>query len=264
MHVRPFKLINKTEFAFIDARAREVLSEWIGKWLVDKEIGASALAADETKDSIRSDRASWWRVSIAPEIWVGAYVPAGLFQVLDTALSGDHPDMIKGLRSPLLRELMNKALFDLAKSMVDGFLGEQGQADVVQQAPEAETWRYGSGAALVELELEGERFCLVLSAGLLDRVLEKSVPKWRGPAGDLVSIVEALATQPAELEVWLGEAELELAAIQSIAAGDVIRLQRKIDQPLYVCLKDNKDRELCAGFPGTYQGRKALQLTHSR
>jgi len=264
MRVRPFKLINKTEFAFINARVQEILAGWTEKWLIDSEMNVATTAADKAKESMGSGKGNWWRVSASPECWIGIYLPFQSLNLLSAALSGDRSALTEESAPPLLSELVNKALFDLAEPVLNGLLGKQGQADIIHQGPPEETWNWGSGAVLIDLGFGGGKFCLLLSPELTAKTLGKLVATQES-TGDLISVVEALASQTAELDVWLGEAELELAVIQSISVGDVIRLEKKIGQPLHMCLKENKEKEICAGFPGAYKGNKAIQLTnHSK
>lgn len=264
MRIRPFKLINKTEFGFIHVRVQEILAGWTEKWLLDNAMSVAAAAADNAKESIGGGAANWRRVSISPECWVGIYASFPSLNLLSTSLSGARSVLTEEPPSPLLCELVNKALLDLAESVFTGLLGKQERADIIRQAPPEETWKWGSGAVLIDLGFAGEKFHLLLSPELTNRTLGK-VAASQESTGNLISVVEALASQTAELDVWLGDAELELAVIQSISVGDVIRFEKKIDQPLHVCLKDNKEKEICVGFPGAYKGNKAIQLTiHSK
>ena len=71
-------------------------------------------------------------------------------------------------------------------------------------------------------------------------------------------ITDALLNEHLKLKVLAGEVQLELGLLQTIAIGDVIKLNTKINEPLQVFSDDGT--RLCEAFLGSCDGRKSIQL----
>jgi flagellar motor switch protein FliM len=69
----------------------------------------------------------------------------------------------------------------------------------------------------------------------------------------------ALQTQRVVLDGVAGEAELALEDLTTLAVGDVIKLNRRISEPLQLCIRGGG--VVCAARLGASKGRTALQLT---
>jgi len=67
------------------------------------------------------------------------------------------------------------------------------------------------------------------------------------------------AVPAAPHEAVAGEAELALEELTTLAVGDVIRLNRKISEPLQLRVRGGG--VVCAARLGSTTGRTALQLT---
>jgi flagellar motor switch protein FliM len=69
----------------------------------------------------------------------------------------------------------------------------------------------------------------------------------------------ALQSETVVLEAIVGEAEIAVEDLGSLSVGDVIKLNRKIHQPVQVCVRGGGP--VCAARLGLSRGRTALQLT---
>jgi flagellar motor switch protein FliM len=100
---------------------------------------------------------------------------------------------------------------------------------------------------------------LRLSPPLVDACLGSlDAPRKEVP---LSGAVQAMRNQCVALNVLLGEAEVTLAELQTLGVGDVLRLDRRVSEPLAVRLSD--ERVICAAHLGTRGDRKAVQLTNT-
>ena len=72
-------------------------------------------------------------------------------------------------------------------------------------------------------------------------------------------VSRALQAQVVELDGIVGEAELAVEELSTLAVGDVIRLNRKISEPLQVRLGGGA--VVCAARLGSLKGRTAVQLS---
>lgn len=264
MGVRPFKLLNESELASLKSLIDKAASQWAQDWLTEAfcEITVSLAEASSRGAAVQSRATAWRQIMLTDEHWVGLFVSAVSAQGLDAAFSsGAAAELNDGL---LMQDLRDKVLAALAEQVGHELGIASAERRIDYSAPVAEVWRAGAGAVVADVRLgdasPGLTLGLMLSPALVSRALAGRI-KRHAPAPDLARIREALSAQQAELEAWVGSAELGLAMVQSIAVGDVIKLDARVDQPLRVCLKDHAEQELCGGFLGTYKGYKALQLT---
>ena len=120
-----------------------------------------------------------------------------------------------------------------------------------------ETWASpGAGAAICSCELSpGFPLVLALSPELVAASLPKAQSTAREP---LVAAWRAVEPCAVIVEAVVGEAEIELGELSQLAAGDVIVLDRELDDPLLL--------RLDIGEPvgqihlGTAGGKKAVQV----
>lgn len=264
MEVRPFKLLNDSELKFLGALVDKAARHWAQDWLAEVfcQVSVSAAAASSRSAAMQARAPAWRRVVLAEDHWVGVFMSAVSAQGLDGAFNGNaESELNDGL---LMQDLRDRVL----SALMEQVYHETGETATKRQmdysAPSAPAWHVGSGAMVADIRLgdasQALTLSLMLSPELVSRALAGRMQP-HAPPSELARLREALSVQPAELEAWVGAAELGLAMVQSIAVGDVIKLDARVDEPLHVCLKDNIGQELCGGFLGTYKGYKALQLT---
>jgi flagellar motor switch/type III secretory pathway protein FliN len=99
---------------------------------------------------------------------------------------------------------------------------------------------------------------VLLWPGTVRRWLEKDAPKPARMPGNTVSRSSALDTQTVSVEIVAGEAELVLEELRGLSEGVVIKLDRRLDQPLSVRLVG--DGVVCAGHLGSNGSRRAVQV----
>jgi hypothetical protein len=109
--------------------------------------------------------------------------------------------------------------------------------------------------------------CITLAIGAADcRILLDSAsvallaPPLRAaqPALAPFRLFKALDATPVSLPVRLGQAELGLSALMSVAVGDVIRLERPADAPVDVLVPGGA--AFLRAYPGQLDGMVAVEL----
>jgi flagellar motor switch protein FliM len=73
---------------------------------------------------------------------------------------------------------------------------------------------------------------------------------------------QCIGAQTAQVRVWLGGASIELGVLQTLAIGDVVRLDARIDQPLSLTVEGQATGQ--RAFLGCLQGKRAVQLAQVR
>jgi len=81
-------------------------------------------------------------------------------------------------------------------------------------------------------------------------------PRARAPA--LAPLADALQTRTVRIRTTLAAGELDLASLQALALGDVIRLPHPLDRPLAV--QADEDPLPCVAYLGQRDGRRAIEL----
>jgi hypothetical protein len=76
--------------------------------------------------------------------------------------------------------------------------------------------------------------------------------------GDMIKREQAIGRQPISCEIQLGSAELTVGAVSRLEVGDVIRLDKELQDHLYMVFKDAPIR--FAGYLGKQQDRFAFRV----
>ena len=107
-----------------------------------------------------------------------------------------------------------------------------------------------SGSACIEWLLPKQKVC-----DLLDTVVDK---RNRGePAGFSRELVGKL---PVEVVVSLGKTSVPMLSLGELSAGEIITLDRRIDQPLTATIND---KPLCECWPGQIGNQQAIEVSKS-
>ena len=83
-----------------------------------------------------------------------------------------------------------------------------------------------------------------------------------GAHAELIDPRHCIGQAGVHLEVWAGNASLELGVLQTLAAGDVIRLESRIDQALPITVQGRETGR--RAYLGRIAGQRAVQLAPLR
>ncbi len=252
MEVRPYLVLGASDQRFLLERIDAALAAWREDWL-PKNTPGFRLAP------VSQPQAERWLAADAGErrrVLLGC--PSGWIAEVGALLTAQTPNAAAATGVPELAAQVGEAVL---KGLAVGiFRYCSGAAPAKPQwgdeAP-PETWvRPGAGAAIYSCELSpGFPLVLALSPELVAASLPKAQSTAREP---LVAAWRAVEPCAVIVEAVVGGAEVELGELSQLAAGDVIVLDRELDDPLLL--------RLDIGEPvgqihlGTAGGKKAVQV----
>jgi flagellar motor switch/type III secretory pathway protein FliN len=203
-----------------------------------------------------------WRARVldgGEVVWVSS--PAGLDRVIERHVFGvdaagataqRHRDStmaaaVTAVAMDELREILLKNLTGRL-SLSTNFAGVN--------APEADRqFRQGSGAVLITVGLDSKPLRLLLPTSTLPKV----APEKRASSPQPVThLPVALSRTHVTLTAEVGEAELTLGHLRTLAIGDVIPLSSRIDQPLKIAGPGGT--AVCRAHIGLVGDRRAVEL----
>ena len=261
MTIRPYKLVNRTERGILVARLTEGLRRWNTRYApVDAGTHCELVFRDE--DAARIPEPREWILAArqsAPLLAIGLPDdwPRGLAgHVIGKSVALDPA----GLQ--LMRELGVGLLEELGQSVLDA-------VPAIHPAESSPVWSRAASPAFAGGPADAQVFGYCRLGDSLDLVITiwpDTVQRWlaveaprRVAALPVEPLSGALQAQVVVLDGIAGEAELALEELTTLAVGDVIRLNRKISEPLQVCVRGGG--VVCAARLGSSTGRTALQLT---
>jgi flagellar motor switch/type III secretory pathway protein FliN len=246
---RPFVVLGSTTLRAVESHAQAALGAWAQEWIAEGEPEVSA----ERVEAGTCAPASFLACS-GPHgsIWI-RHEPdniPGLGQIVlgpDFMRDGQCPDTWSESAIRRARVSMNEAI---AFAMT-GSRGAQDEPRELLPLP-AELHAPGSGAAELHCALLGLHVVIDAAANLRFAAVSA-----RGELPPVSPLATALAAVKLNLSVPLGEVTLELGNLATLAAGDVLRLPKRLGEPIDV---------LCEGKPlaraalGESAGRKGIQI----
>jgi Type III flagellar switch regulator (C-ring) FliN C-term len=261
MTVRPYKLVNRTERETLTARLTDGLRRWSTRYAPDDaDTHCRLVLTDEETAQIPE-----------PREWV-----LGTRRATPLLAIGLPQDWPRGLAGLVLGQsvTLDPAGLQLMRELGAGLLEELGQsvldAALAMRPAEGETgWSPASTLPFAGDPTDGQVFghcrlgdvlelIITIWPETVQRCLAIEAPR-RVATAPLEPLSGALQTQRVVLEGIAGEAELALEELTTLAVGDVIRLNRRISEPLQVCIRGGG--AVCAARLGASAGRNALQLT---
>lgn len=248
MQVRPFRLLGATDLAEVEARLAAAVEAWRLEWLPASE-PPTVSCVPAHKSPCAAAELRWLSAGTGgAAIYQGTRLdaPNALQRLLFGAVAAQHPSELAG-------EVAQKALAALAVACLPG-------AEVIPAGvPAAHDWTRGSGAVCASLAWPGLELLLVLDGEAISRLLADSprrAPPRRPPLGDPRA---AVGSGRVEVRASTGAAEIDVATFRSLAVGDVIRLDLRIDQPLRLTVGGQPTTR--RAYLGVQAGRRALSLT---
>jgi flagellar motor switch/type III secretory pathway protein FliN len=192
----------------------------------------------------------------------------GLLKPVETAVFGTmlldaaEEEITELASSTLLRETAQQALLELAQRLL---AGNQPSYDNVpffsadNQLPESAEM-CGSGAIVLRIKVGTLVLDYIVSPLTVERYIEAVVVVTEEKSRQLVEVSSAIGNQKVNAKVLLGSAELSLGELSSIRIGDVVTLDKCIDEPALMEFGVNGDA--CEGFIGKKGGSLAFRLSH--
>lgn len=255
MDWRAFKLLNSSERAWLARAVRAGATDWLAEWMPGAMLGATSCFD-------AGERAST-RLSGEPLRWISGgnrYVALSIGICSDVERVMAEHMLGAGAHGALVGDVLTAALEGLVRRMLGSGAAEQ--AVLSARPPGAECWRRGSGAAIVEIEVGDSVLAILAAPGWVVRHLASRPHSTPGAHAELIDPRHCVGQAGVHLEVWAGSASLELGVLQTLAAGDVIRLESRIDQALSITVQGRETGR--RAYLGRIAGQRAVQLAPLR
>lgn len=252
---RLYKLLSKTALSEIGRKLDAACGIWSSAWLSGAlPVPAQCRRAAEYRSDASVKKDVWMYAGADAAQWVAvSFAPSLTTRLGGSLLASGAPARV----SALLNDLVMRAVTDLMRPLCPWVTERAPKKMPEGERLPAQVWEAGSGAVVATLEWDGERMEIVFSAGHVSAMLDAAKAK-PSPGVPFARITDTLLNERLTLKVLAGEALLELGLLQTIAVGDVIKLNTRIDEPLQV-LNDDGTR-FCEAFLGSRDGRKSIQL----
>jgi len=253
MEARTIELLGESDLLRARQSAARALEAWRASWgLEPREARIACVRAWEADERRPLD--GW-------ETWEGggvewAAASPRLARTLRESLFGSLRAGTSERDSPVSLEVRDRAIDDLVAVLLGNGARpglRRREAGTTRGIP-ASCRERGSGAALLEIAID---------EGSLLAVTRCARPPRQDRSGSQ-SFGEshvAMHGVAVTLDAQLGEVDMDIATLQSLEAGDVIRLPARLDQPLRLSAPDGKT--VCFGDFGTHDGFRALSLRKS-
>jgi flagellar motor switch/type III secretory pathway protein FliN len=240
MAVRPFRLCTATERESFQAHAAQALQAWAHEWsAAPSELRFSCAIADDAALARQGDGDRWLHCEGAQgAVWI------------ESQRAGELAGLLFGARASGITSLAvaECALLALMRQLAG--------------APEAAM--PASSSAPEHLAQPGRAvLCVEIEAGAptLRFLVELPASKWPRAAdgrASLGSAQHALGQHTVAIDAWLGEAEIQLGLLRTLAVGDVLVLNRKLDDSLDLRVGDR--RLPCVAYLGMLDGQVAVEV----
>jgi hypothetical protein len=250
MPVRDFLLCTQSALQACRLHLEQAFCAWARDWLGPLEGGAGAFHCEPWNGTAAAEHAGAWLESAGP--WGRAWMPADAADDMANLLFTPGP-------SPWGPAAGGGLAGSVAAQALKAWLAAACGAP--QAAHEV--------AALPPCVFEPGRRLMQASVapgpGRLVMLVEPAAPAFAAarPAGTAAAVPPArldavLAAHALRVDVTLGEAEVEVGLLQGLRVGDVLQLERRLDQPAQLRL--GGEQIVCKAFPGQQDGQLAVEL----
>jgi flagellar motor switch/type III secretory pathway protein FliN len=240
----PFKLINRSESQRLCDRLSLLAKQWADEWLHGLSGVPQATAGPQALPD-----SSWTVRQRTAEVAAAVGLSTSAASSLRRCLTG----IAESTDDAVLHEVDDAAVSSLLQLLLG--TGECGNGEV--PTPQAVA---APGSGYVSMK------CRFDDGFELDVLLwPKTVEAWLSEAAAKtsqkrvsVSRLDALDSQTVTIDVVAGEAEIAFEEFRSLCAGVVIKLDRRLDQPLHLRLAG--EGVVCSGHLGVNDDRRAVQV----
>lgn len=243
MGARPYRLCSDSAIARAQLHATQALQRWSIEWVGPTAAGQIAVEVSQqprAPAAANEEAGRWLRAQGSHgTLWIETSQQALIGRLLfGPSAAAVRPGTLAASSATqaleaLLLELAAADSFQQASAPVH--LKEAGRAGVQLIV------RWGSESLLVQGELAHA---------------PRPAAAARSPLG---SLVQALGAQPVTLQACLGSTELDLQTLQMLRVGDVLRLDKRVDEGLDLSVAGEELR--CGGYLVALEGAKAIEFT---
>lgn len=260
MQAKSFKIFNVSEIEFLQQHFFKRVQSWAQSWAPEVGFSLDVTNADMKSEQLKPILASenimaftngdsysaavGWR-----EDFISSF-PAAIYSLLS--------DKVAQKKSPVMTSFAKRAVEELVESICQNeVVAAEGISNVEAQLDDID--KPGIAGIGVIIELASEKVYLLfntdLAQGILkangkDKVVDDNVVLAKRSSG--------LGKEQVNLELGIGEAEIDFASLQALAVGDVITFDRKATEALIVQVKNGE--RICNGYLGMVEGNTSVQI----
>ena len=211
--------------------------------------------------AMRSDTADGWLAAVRGDDGDGIVsVTGGLIEGVVARLLGDPRATVVADRAPSMvaRRLFAPAGQAVVAALIESWRDELGARLAPAEKPD--DWRHGIGDAdlvlVVTLAVTSPPGAIRLC--VRPELLAGQVAAPAGTAAPTAAIESALGEVPVDVEVELGRARLKMAELRALVIGQVIPLERLVDEPVPITVGGVVKAK---GTPLLHRGAVAVEIT---
>ena len=254
--MHPFSLLKKREIDACLARAQEAMREWKANWCPAAAFEIECLPACDVAMGLRDGH--WRAHGAAGDTALWCFQTAGFArQIEHTVFNLDHASRSKDRRAT--SDIAERVAAEAGESLAASLLHHLSAAPLASRpdAGSLPAWlfRRSAGAALLRVGSGDNRLCILIPNALLPG---KSKPVRQAALEPVTPLATALTGITAHLRAELGQVEMTLGQLNSLALGDVITLPVGIDQPLK--LFAGKRHLVSLAYLGKQDGNRAVEV----
>jgi hypothetical protein len=262
MKASPYRLLGARQEKALHFELNRVLTEWKQDWLpneVDCSFNAIHTLYDysQNHDTVIPQKLVNW----VDDNWCGLLKTEEV-EYFGAMLIGGAEDILSKISSSkLLPEVGEQALLELAQRIITNKLAdhENTQFLITDKVLPINSKQRGSGVITVQLKILNMSFDFVISSTTVDRYVTFTDVSNITEMKPLSSLKSALGKQKLRSTVSIGIAELTLSELASIQTGDVITLDKNVNEPATMQFSNNAG-PVCNGLIGIKNNSFAFRI----
>ncbi|MES9938914.1 MAG: FliM/FliN family flagellar motor switch protein [Candidatus Thiodiazotropha sp. 6PLUC2] len=263
MKARPYLLIGDRLRTYLRGKLGPIIKDWGKDWLPDQRL-LSFGKLTPLSDYCRDGRVLTIKtmVNSADETWCGLLKPSNIerFGAMLTATPIEQLDESKP--SLLLKEVALQALTDLAQRILSRTQSsnENNTFFLKNKILPKEATAKGSGAMVIWVKVGDMPFAFFVSPRTVELYLDGSnLGRPKESRTKLVDVRQSLGRQKVKANISLGTAALSISELATIRIGDVVSLDKRINEPS--AMKFDAYGTACEGFIGSKGNTLAFRIS---
>jgi len=256
----PYRLFGATEQQNAIRQISKELVVWAGEWMATGQLTPNVEIiplADMLQDGLHWELAGAHDV---PFVAVG-YSSTWQRQMLGLLLEDNIETQTGASPEQIADALVLLVMREFAEQLLAAAgLHEARSVNIRPGVPPLDVGQPGSPYLVLRCTLRpGTAFEVLLYPEMLDAWVDGPEDSVREP---IQPVAQTFDHEPVHLEVIIGEGELTIEELGTLATGDVISLDRKLSQEITIRLEGNAS--VCGGLLGGAHGRMAVQVAAKR
>jgi len=259
----PFRLLGRSTVDFLVTRAQQSLERWRTDWMLETKftVACAAATADQVSDINAAD---WRQHQLLSGVSVLIYAQPTLLQSIEHIIFGKSKTQITNepnQPSYIALGVAKDAHKNLFESLIHGLTEQTSQSlpSAHDQSTFNRLFQKGSATALCTIKFHHEVINLLLPYKSIPKTAKSGEENQSLPPVKMSSLNQALTNTLVTLNVEVGGAELTLGHLNTLAVGDVLRLDSSLDGGISV--SGPGTLPICNAHLGRLAGSYAIELT---